>query len=293
MRYRSSGLLAPEKNLRDIIQNQMSVTPYSNGQLANGTRRSWISTAAFDQHIFSYTTTVNPTTFQTTGSLGAVTGADGATCPAGRVLRENGKKLYPVAHDGIDTYMIGVFDPVSFLSGYIDPNSQIFAVYNTDKPASLDTILLAQGVNANGGAADLAPPIYTAGTVTAIGEITSSGQIRSSNTAINAGTLSDNSNIVIDNVTYTGQNFTIACTNGGAITGVNFDFASGGTVGDEIITIIANAGNTIGLASGTNSRIPSTGITLAATGSGPVSIIRWISNGTNFYVASITTGMAA
>jgi hypothetical protein len=174
MRYRSSGLFGRQKNLRHIIQNQMSVSLYSNGQLANNTRGSWISTTAFNDDFFSYTTTVNPTTFQTTGSLGAVTGADGSTCPAGRVLRENGKKLYPAAHNGVSTYMIGVFDPVSFLSGFIDPNSTIFAVYNSNKPASLDTTLLAGGVNPNGGAADLAPPIYTAGTVTALGQVRSS-----------------------------------------------------------------------------------------------------------------------
>ena len=111
--------------------------------------------------------------------------------------------------------------------------------------------------------------------------------------SIAAGTLASNANIAIDNVTYPGQNFTITCTNGGAITGVNFDFTSGGTVGDEIITIITNSGNTIALANGTNSRIPGAGITLAATGSGPVSVIRWISNGTNFYVASSSLAMAA
>ncbi len=271
----------------------MSVSLYSNGQLANNTRRSWISTAAFNEHIFSYTTTVNPTTFQTTGSLGAVTGATSVNCPAGRVLRENGKKLYPDAHNGVDTYMVGVFDPISFLSGFIDPNSQIFAVYNTDKPAFLDTIYGAQGANANGGAPDLAPPVYTAGTVTAVGAITSGGQIRSSNTTIAAGTLSNSSNIAIDNVTYPGQNFSITCSNGGAITGVNFDFASGGTVGDEIIMNINNSGTgTIGISSGTYSKVPAL-TSLAATGTGPISILRWISNGTNFYLSSLTTGMAA
>jgi hypothetical protein len=167
----------------------MSTSLYSNGQLANGTRGSWISTAAFNNDFFSYTTSVSSTTFQTTGSLGAVVGATSGTCPAGRVLRENGKKLYPVAHNGVSTYMIGVFDPVSFLSGFIDPNSTIFAIYNTNKPASLDTTLLAGGVNPNGGAIDLAPPIYTAGTVTAVGNITSvAGNISATVGSVSAGT---------------------------------------------------------------------------------------------------------
>ncbi len=177
MRYRSSGLFGPQKNLRHIIQNQMSVSLYSNGQLANNTRGSWISTTAFNNDFFSYTTTVNPTTFQTTGSLGAVTGATSVNCPALRILRENGKKLYPEAHNGVSTYMIGVFDPISFLSGFIDPNSSVFAIYNTNKPASLDTTLLAGGVNPNGGGADLAPPIVTGGTITAAGSILTSDSL--------------------------------------------------------------------------------------------------------------------
>lgn len=167
----------------------MSVNSQSNGQLANNSRRSWISTAVFNNDIFSYSTSMNMSTFQTVGTLGPVTGATAQNCPAGRVLRENGKKLYPEAHNGVSTYMVGVFDPVSFLSGFIDPNSPIFAVYNTDKPAALDTAFLAGGVNPNGGAFDLAPPVYTAGTVTAVGNITSTnGDIEATLGNISAGT---------------------------------------------------------------------------------------------------------
>ena len=291
----------------------MSASLYSNGQLANGTRRSWISTTAFNNDFFSYSTTVNPTTFQTTGSLAAVVGATAGNCPAGRVLRENGKKLYPDAHDGVETYMVGVFDPISFLSGFIDPNSPIFAVYNTDKPASLDTIYGAAGANANGGASDRAPPVYTSGTVTAVGDITSTtgditatlgeivagGQIRSGTTVLAPQALSNNSNIAVDNVTYPTQNFTISVSNtpNAGITGVNFDFASGGTVGDIINIIVTNTEDySIGLAVGTNSKIPTTGVTLTAGGASnatAVSVLTWISNGTNFYLSSVTTSMAA
>ena len=36
--------------------------------------------------------------------------------------------------------MIGVFDPQTFLSGFINPNSPIFAMFNSDKPYFTDNI---------------------------------------------------------------------------------------------------------------------------------------------------------
>ncbi len=267
----------------------MSVSLYSNGQLANNTRGSWIATAPFNNDFFSYTTSVNPTTFQTTGTLGAVTGATALNCPALRVLRENGKKLYPSAHNGVSTYMIGVFDPVSFLSGFIDPNSSIFAVYNTNKPASLDTtnLAFAGGINPNGGSSDLAPPIVTAGSVSA------SGQIRSGTAILPPQLLSANDSIAVDNTTNPGQNFTISVTNGGAVTGINFDFANPGFIGDLIRIIVTNgSANTITLADGTNSRVPPSPATAIVLAASKVSILTFISNGTYFYLESFTTNMS-
>jgi hypothetical protein len=144
----------------------------------NTPRRSYITTTAFQNDIFRYTTSTNPTTFVVTGtltSLATVGTATSANCPQNRVLRENGKKLYPsglyVANDttygapnpGVTTYMVGVYDPVSFLSGFIDPNSKVFAPYNTDKPE-----YVPRGINPNGNTEiDEGPPVYTLGTVTA------------------------------------------------------------------------------------------------------------------------------
>ncbi len=264
------------KNNPVIIQNQMSASHYSNGQLANGTRRSWISTAAFNDHFFSYTTTVNPTTFQTTGSLGAVTGATAGNCPAGRVLRENGKKLYPEAHNSITTYMVGVFDPESFLSGFIDPNSQIFALYNTDKPASLDTFYLAQGANANGGARDLAPPVYTAGTVTA------SGQIRSSTVT----TITSASNAATIDVSL-GQVFKITPTE-------NVTFSvSNHLAGDRFTLIITTSGTTsYTMTFNGGSDLYSAGTLATGTTDARVFTISFISDGTNMYETGRTAVQA-
>jgi len=133
--------------------------------------KSYVAALPFNTDIFKYTVTQNPSTFRVTGTLSAVPGATAGNCPVGRVLRENGKKLYPGANPGISTLMVGVFDNQSMLSGFIDPNSPKFAVYSTDRPA-----YLKDGVDPVGGLTDQGPPVYTNGVVTADG-----GQVRSSN----------------------------------------------------------------------------------------------------------------
>jgi len=126
-------------------------------------RRSYIATGAFNAVFYKYTTTRSSTTFIVSGALSAVPGATAANCSAGRILRENGRRLYPSANPGILTYMVGVYDANSCLSGFIDPNASLFAVYNGDKPN-----YIADGVDpVTGLTADQGPPVYTRGSVTA------------------------------------------------------------------------------------------------------------------------------
>lgn len=124
-------------------------------------RRNYITTSAFNNDFYLYTVTRNPTTYVQTGTLSAVVGATAANCPANRILRENGRRLYKDANPGISTLLVGVYDAVSGLSGLIDPNSARFAVYNGDKSVFQDN-----GVDPNGGTVDQGPPVYTRGTVT-------------------------------------------------------------------------------------------------------------------------------
>jgi hypothetical protein len=126
-----------------------TITSVSHNSYKNTPRRSYISVAPFNDAFFTYTTSVN-SSFVTIGTLTAVTGATAANCPKGRVLRENGRKLYPSANPGVSTYLVGVFDDKTFFNGFIDPNSPLFAPFNTDKPVYLDN-----GVN--GGNGGLAP----------------------------------------------------------------------------------------------------------------------------------------
>ena len=93
----------------------------------------------------------------------AVTATD---CPAGRILRTNGKKLYPDAA-ALDltaypdrTPLIGVFDYHSGLSGFIDPNATVFAIYNVDKPVDSLDGTAASGANNHKGMS-----VYTGGDV--------------------------------------------------------------------------------------------------------------------------------
>jgi len=104
----------------------------------NTSRLSYISTAPFDQYFYTYTTRVDTTNKKTIASLTLVSEATCEKCPAGRILRENGRKLYPGVNPEVPYYMVGVYDSVTFLSGYIYPNTNIFAVYNSDRPTYLE-----------------------------------------------------------------------------------------------------------------------------------------------------------
>jgi hypothetical protein len=149
---------------------------------------NYISTAPFNTVFFTYTTSMNAS-YQTIGDLAVVTGADSTNCPAGRILRANNKKLYPDAA-GLDlttypnrTPLVGVFDYHSGLSGFIDPNNAVFALYNGDKPVDSIDGEAADGVNNHKGMS-----VYTGGTVTAVGNISSTSGSVSAATTVTAGT---------------------------------------------------------------------------------------------------------
>ena len=94
-------------------------------------RRSYITSSAFNQHFFTYS--VNEAdVFNPVGSLVPVT-TDSVLCPSGRVLRETGRKLYPGVHPGITNMMVMVYDDQTLLKGFINPNFSIFSVFSTDK----------------------------------------------------------------------------------------------------------------------------------------------------------------
>ena len=268
------------------------------GSYLNSPRRSYITTAAFHADIFAYTTSFNPATFATTGtltSLSTLGTATAANCPANRVLRETGKKLYPSgmvnANDttygspnpGVKTYMVGVYDPNTFLTGFIDPNAKIFAIYNSDKPE-----YIPRGLNPNGGFTELdtGAPVYTLGSVTAgTGLITTSGQIRCSATPTVLTAISVSSGAVaIDRQIdpSLGQVFTLSITVTGSSTNtLTISSTAAPAVGSVVYLIIQTSGtHSVAMAAseGTNVQMSSFAVgTVASKYFG----ITFVSDGTN------------
>ena len=117
-----------------------------------GQRRSYISTAPFNTVFYTYAN----------NQLTALPNMYAGYCPAGRILRENGKKLFPESNPGVTQYYVGVYDAISFFNGYIDPNDSHFAVYNTDKP-----VFIGDNYDFNNTLPDLGPSVYTQGNVIA------------------------------------------------------------------------------------------------------------------------------
>jgi len=168
--------------------------------LANQPKRQYVTAAVFNNDIFTYTLTTNPTTNVTTGAIAPVTGGDATLCPAGRILRENGQKLYPGVNIGITTFMVGVIDTITLRTGYIDPNSPIYGVYSTALPFG-PTYGVYPNIRYNGvdpgpgGLGDEGPPVFTNGNIVCVsgtistqtGGIYSATDI-SANTSIRAGT---------------------------------------------------------------------------------------------------------
>jgi hypothetical protein len=140
------------------------------------TKRSYIATAAFSTGFYSYDktgTALNPV-YTLNAAAAGTSGATVGNCTAGRILRENGRKLYPGgAYPGVTTLMVGVFftdesgTANNFVTGYINPNSSFFAVFNSDKP-----IEVVDGTDAANSLINKGPSVFTGGNVLAVGSVT-------------------------------------------------------------------------------------------------------------------------
>ena len=134
-----------------------SISRMNNGSISEQPARQYIAVTPFSAGFFQYTTT-KTSPYTTVGNLMPFTNPE--NCPKGRILRENGRKLYPNTNPGVSVFMVGVYDNVTQLSGYIDPNSAYFTIFNTDRQYFVpDT------------AGDIGPSVYGT-TVEAISSIT-------------------------------------------------------------------------------------------------------------------------
>lgn len=263
------------------------------GGITNVPRRTYITTTAFNNDFYTYTTTLNPTTFVTTGTLAAnIVGATAVTCPANRILRENGRRLYPSANPGVSTLMVGVYDAITGFKGFIDPNAPPFAIYNTDKSYQTDN-----GINPNGGLLDQGPPIYTRGFARILGGLDVSGgfnviggMMRNSDitplTTI-TGSGAQTAQTIDPNL---GEIFTLTSSASGAasitLNGANITSTTGARV---TILITATTVQNLTITFGTG--FFKTATLVVTAGAGPVNqyyTISFISNGTNLYELSRT-----
>jgi hypothetical protein len=240
-------------------------------------KRSYLATSAFHNSFFTYTTSLNPSTLQQEGRLSAVilNGAalTAAQCPAGRVLRENGRKLYPGVNPGLavgDTYQgavvgttttnhffVGVFDAVTGAKGFINPNISTFVVYNSDKPLEIVDQDETNGTGVNE-------------------DLVSSGQIRSSSittSTATGGTLTINPSLgqVFRFTATMASAVTLAATAGtaaaqpGAIVYLIFTNGGGQTIIGDQTTVLSPASATMTNAKGYAVTLVSNGVTFVQT----------------------------
>jgi hypothetical protein len=139
-----------------------TITNSSDGAYKDTSRRQYIASAAFNTYFFSYTA-AKDVYGNVTGTIATVTGATSVNCPAARILRETGRKLYPGVNPGVTVYMVGVYDDQSLLTGFIDPNAPVFAVFSTDRPNFLENT-----IDAVGGLKDAGPSVITNGPISGI-----------------------------------------------------------------------------------------------------------------------------
>ena len=121
----------------------MSGLIYTDGtnEYAQGVNKSFVSTANFGNEFYLYTTGLS-STFQPTGKFSLVTASGSALCPAGRVLHCTGKRLNPKTHPmttfvgalSSAKFLLSVYDPITFLTGFIDPTSSTFAKFDQNVP---------------------------------------------------------------------------------------------------------------------------------------------------------------
>ena len=135
----------------------------SHSSVNNTTRRSYISTAVFDDYFLSYR--IAEKKGNIIGILERLEGATCHKCPAGRILRETGRKLYPSANNGVKNYLVGVYDSVSLLNGFIDPNASVFAVYNSDRPTYIPNNADSSDNESTGSVDNYGAPVLTSGNV--------------------------------------------------------------------------------------------------------------------------------
>jgi hypothetical protein len=141
------------------------------------TGRTLVSTGPFDAEFYSYTVSKNPATGVTSGVFSVVSGATPTTCPRGRILHLTGRKLFPDVNPmttfvgtalTAKKFLVAVYDPISFLNGFIDPTSNTFAKFDQNVPNFFDLGTSGSGVEWSGGGQGVDIHLVDSGTIAAV-----------------------------------------------------------------------------------------------------------------------------
>lgn len=191
-----------------MAQPSSKISPL--GNYREQPNKAYISTRLFDSAsnplgtLYTYSTSLNGN-FQTVGSLQFNTNATAANCPARRVVHANGKVLIPGVHPGggagkdpsslnaVNTNtstpttlpfpLVGVYDPVSGLNGYINVQDSSWAVYDVTLGATYDLGLANPDNTLGGDGVDLDEPVTAAAIIASLS--TSNGLTSATVTAAN------------------------------------------------------------------------------------------------------------
>jgi hypothetical protein len=208
-------------------------------------KRQYIAAAAFNNNLFTYSTSLNAS-YQTVGSLVVNPAATSGNCAAGTILRENGKKLMAGKNPNLTdpnsnksyTYLVGVYCSLPpFLSGYIDPNSALFALFSTDKsPQDNNGSEVKDGIT---GLQDNGVPVYTSGNMT-----TTEGSITATvgNITATAGNIGATAGFVSAGLDITAGRNLIATTGGLVITNKGTSAAAGNARAGKVTLLDAGGG---------------------------------------------------
>jgi len=274
-------------------------------------RRQYIAVDPFETNIFAYSTYVDAQ-FVTRGRLVVHPTANSVNCAARSILRENGKKLHDGTHpDLVDpntglryTYLVGVYDVKSGISGFINPNASFFSVLNSDKSyqddlaayqidASMSNTNVPGNDYTNTGNPILGPSVNTAGTITTIGFV-NSAEMHASTLMFTPGYIvAGPSNLIVTGNTeiVRGAGTMLASSN---ITSLANIYASNGLVYGSNVTAMCNvtAGRNINASNGTitGSNLVALSNLTVNTGDVTVSAGSLILNANNSGTANMTSG---
>jgi hypothetical protein len=175
----------------------------------------YLSTRPFNDAFYSYHETLG---------IQPVLGANAPQCPAGRILKENGKKLYPGINPGVKTVLTGVIDSVTPLSGFIDSNSAVFTIYSiktgASQPVGLD--FTPRGLPLETGVPHKGQSVYTLGDVVAGGQFYPISPVALGNTPVINADFSTSTYYTFEMSQNTRLNATIVPPNQGTMIYVSF-----------------------------------------------------------------------